>query len=482
LSNAVTGALIVAGGALVAREVRRFRAEMRRQQLRAEFAGQPVHRIVVVGVGFGGLAAVNRLGDLVSDDPRFEVLLVDRHNYHLFYPLLYQVATGGVEASSLAYPARTIVGSHGFGFLEADVRRIDVDQKCLETDAGPISFDTLILAPGSVTNFFGMSDAVERALPLKSLADAEHLRNRVVECFELASHEGDPNRRRTLLTFVGVGGGATGVELVSSLSDFICSALLPNYPSIVPSEVRLVLIEAHDALLPGWDARMGQLALANLRSHRVEVMLNTTVARVQDDFVETGSGLRIDTTTVAWTGGVRAEPIVNQLPGDRGRDGRIRVDECLELPDHPEIFVVGDAAAFYNPGSARPVPPTARAAIDAGTAAAENAVRRGLGQPLHAFAYHSPGDLVSLGRGAAAADLLGIVFDGLTAWIIRRGVYLTNLLGVRNRASVLLNWSFASIHERFIASFEHIPGVLRPAPTRRRRAPIRSVEPEDRAA
>jgi NADH:ubiquinone reductase (H+-translocating) len=460
-ANLLTDGAIVVGGALIVRAVWRSRNEIRRQRSGTERAGQPVHRVVVVGIGFAGLSAVNRLSDLVAEGSGFEVMLIDRHNYHLFYPLLYQVATGGVEPGSLAYPARAVACDRGFKFLEAEVQGVDLARKRLETDAGPISFDSLILAPGSVTNFFGMGDAMAHAIPLHCLADGERLRNQVVECFELADYEGDPDRRRALLTFVVAGGGATGVELASSLSDMIFTALLPNYCSIAASDVRLVLIESRETLLPGWNARMGRIALENLQTHHVEVLLDTTVNRVADDYVETGAGARIETTTVAWTAGVRAEPIVDQIPGDHGRDGRVRVDEQLELPEHPGIFVVGDAAAMPSPGAARPIPPTARAAIDAGKAAAENAIRRARGQPLRAFVYHSPGDLVSLGRGAAAADVLGVVFDGFIAWIIRRGIYLTNLLGVRNRASVLLNWAFVSLHEQLIVSFEHLSGVRR---------------------
>jgi NADH dehydrogenase len=478
--------MILAGGALAARAIWQFRDEARRQHQRAEQLGRPAQRIVVVGVGFAGLAAVNRLGDLIGNDPGFELTLIDRHNYHLFYPLLYQTATGGVDPSSLVYPARSIARSRGFKFLEADVRSVDVTNHCLHTDAGPVEFDALILAPGSVTNYFGMSDAMARTIPLKSVADGERLRNRIVESFELADDEPDPSRRRVLLTFVTVGGGATGVEFTSSLSDMIFSSLLPNYPSIAPNDVRVVLIESHDTLLAGWNPRIAQLALANLQAHHVEVMLNTTVGHVTDDYVEIGTGARIETSTIAWTAGVRAEPIVEQLPGDRGRDGRVRVDEHLELPDHPGVFVVGDAAAMVNPGASRPIPPTARAAIDAGRAAAENAIRRARGEPLLAFVYHSPGDLVSLCRFAAAADVSGVVFDGFPAWVVRRTVYLLNLLGVHNRAAVVLNWAFDSLHERLIVSFEHLSrGRRRGAlvgEARSHELGVRSQNPQSRRA
>ncbi|HEX5417288.1 MAG TPA: FAD-dependent oxidoreductase, partial [Chloroflexota bacterium] len=212
-SDVLTGALFVAGGAVLAAEVRHFQREIRRQELVAETreGEEKRYRVVVVGCGFGGISAINRLKELVGDDPRFDVLIVDRDNYHLFTPLLYQVATGGVEPGVLAYPARVVAREHGFRFQEATVRAVDVLARRLETDVGPIEYDALIVAAGSVVNFFGMRDAEQNALTLKSLADGIDLRNQVIECFERASRESDPERRRALLTFAVVGGGATGV-------------------------------------------------------------------------------------------------------------------------------------------------------------------------------------------------------------------------------------------------------------------------------
>jgi NADH dehydrogenase len=457
LSTIITSAAIAGAGALFARQVRGFWREVRHQQLLARLAGEPVKRIVVVGVGFGGMSAINRLGSLVGDDPRYQVLLIDRHNYHLFWPLVYQVATGGVEAGSLTYPARVIVRERGFRFLEASVESVDISQKRLLTDAGPIEYDALILAPGSVTSFFGMKDAQDNSFPLHSLPDANRLRNRVIECFESADREGNLDLRRQLLTFIVVGGGATGVELTASLRDLIFTALLPNYPSIGAEDVRVILIETHETLLSGWDPRIGAIAADRLRHQRVELMLNTSVAHVSDQGVETGSGTFLASTTVIWTAGVRAEPVVETLPGDKGRDRRVRVDECLELPDAQGVFIVGDAAAVTPLGCQRPLPPTAPVAIEGGRRAAENALRRLRGEAPEPLRYRSKGDLVSLGRGAAAASLFGIVFDGLFAWFVRRVVYLVNLVGFRNRVSIMLDWTFVTLHERIIASFNGVP-------------------------
>jgi len=451
----LTGALFVAGGAVLATEVRKFQREIRRQELVAgpREGEEKRYRIVVVGCGFGGISAINRLGELVGGDPRFDVLIVDQHNYHLFYPLLYQVATGGVEPGTIAYPARVIAREHGFRFEEATARAVDVLAKRLETDVGPIEYDALILAPGSVVNFFGMQDAEENAMTLKSIPDGMELRNQVVECFERASLESDPEVRRALLTFAIVGGGATGVEYAGSLSDMIYGALLKNYPAIGENEPRLLMIEAKDRLLAGWNSEMSEIAERRLREEKIDVRLNTAVSHVSEDGLTFGNGETIKCATVVWSAGVRAEPLVNSLPGDKGRDGRIRVNDTLELPDYPGVFIVGDAAAFTMPGESRPLPPTAPVAMSEGAQAGENAVRRLVQRPLRSLHYRSRGDLVSLGRGTAAADIFGRVFDGAIGWVLRRAVYLVNLIGFRNRVLVVMDWAFVTFHQRVIGSF-----------------------------
>lgn len=463
VSDALIGALAIAGGAAVVAQIREMQRLEQRQALFAQAAGQPARRIVVVGVGFAGLAAINRLGELIGDDPRYDVLLLDRQNYHLFTPLLYQVATGGVEPGLLTYPARRVVRRRGFRFLEATVHSVDVEKRRLETDAGPIDFDDLILAPGSVPNYFGMADAEQNSLPLKWLRDGTRVHDQVINCFELADRETSTDRRQALLTFVIVGGGATGVELAASLSDLIFGNLVPYYPTLTAAEVQLILIEARETLLPGWNPRVADMAARRLTHQHVQLRLGTTVAHVDEGGVELRTGERISSATVIWTAGVRAEPLVGTLPGEKERDGRVRVTPTLELPGYPGIFVAGDAAAVTLPGTPRPLPPTAWAAIGEGRTAAENLVRRLRGEEPAVVSIRAPGDLVSLGRGAAAADLHGVVFDSLPAWLIRRGVYLLNLVGFRNRLLVALEWAFVTFHERTIASFVSATEQLRVA-------------------
>ena len=473
LFDVLSGALVLTGGAVILSQFQQQRRERLRDLQLARQRGQPRQRAVVVGSGFAGLTAVNHLAALLDGDPSTDLLLVDRQNYHLFYPLLYQVATGGVEPGSLTFAARVVASEHGFRYLQATVKNVNLADQQLETDAGSIHYDTLILAPGSVTNFFGMADAAQNSLPLKSLEDGMNLRNQIVDTFERADHESDGERRRALLTFVIVGGGATGVELAASMSDLIRRTLIPNYPTIDAEDVRLVLVEARGALLAGWNPKMGELAAHRLHQNKVELMVNTAVSHVTDAGIETIEGVKIPSATVIWTAGIKAAPLVETLGVERERDGRVRVNDTFELPNQPGVFVIGDAAAVRPPGCERPLPPTASVAVDEGPFAAENALRRLHDQDPRTFEYHSRGDLVSLGRGAAAANVLGLVFDGIPAWLVRRTVYLVYLAGLRNRAFVVLDWLFVSFHQRVIASFDGV--------TRGRLVLPRVAGPEGRA-
>lgn len=453
-SELLTGAVLVAGGVAAFRKVREYENRSLPRIGTRQVSGPPKYRIVIVGGGFAGLAAASHLDELVRNDPDFDVLMIDRHNYHLFYPLLYQVSTGGIEPGNLAFPLRVVARHHGFRFLQANVEGIDVEARRVDTASGAIPYDCLILAPGSVSNFFGMKDAAEHAMPLKSLEDGVRLRNRIVETFELAEKESDPERRKALLTYVLVGGGATGVELASSLCDMIYTALLPNYPGINPSDVRLVMVESHRTVLNGWTAPVQETALKTLRMRGVHLVLGTAVTQVTDDWVEMKDGTRIPSATVVWTAGIKAPTLIERLPAPRERDGRVRVNDHLELPEHPGVFVVGDAAFYLNPVDGKPVPPTAEAALSEGHAAAEYAVRRLRQQPMETYQFHSKGELVSLGRGAAAANIYGVVLSGLPAWILRRAVYLVNLVGFRNRVLVFIDWVFVSFHRRVIFTFD----------------------------
>ena len=404
-------------------------------------------RVIVLGAGFGGLNAAKALASQRGDS-ELDVLLVDRYNYHLFTPILYQVATGGVGPDNIAHPVRYVARAYGFGFQESLVERVALDERCVHTDDGPLHYDQLIIALGSVTNFFGLADVQEHSLPLKTLSDGVKIRNRILDAFERADVEEDDDRRRALLTFVVVGAGYTGVELVTSIRDLITTVLLKDYPRIVPAEIRVLLVEAIDKVMAGFDPFLSETAVKTMRSKGVEILLSTPVTSVEPEGILTRDGELIPSATVVWAAGVRANGLVDSLPGERGRDGRLAVNEHLQIEGRPEVYVVGDCAAYKPEGGPLPLPANAPVAIAQGKTAAANVLHSLRGEPLESLRYKREGQLVSLGRSNAVADLRGIKLTGLLGWLAWRLVYVSKLMGAKNRLGVLLDWAFNVFNKR----------------------------------
>jgi len=460
----------IAAGALAGYVWNRRQAAARAQARFYELASgrAPGARVAVVGAGFAGLAAAAELGRAGIEGQPVIPILIDRNNFHLFTPLLYQVATGGVEPGHITYPTRFIARDQGLLFRESELRGVDLQRKRLVLDDGTLDYDYLILALGSIPNFFGMADVARHTISLKWTGDAVEIHNRIVDAFERADLERDPARRRELLTFVVVGGGSTGIEFVSSLYDVIHRVLLQDYPTIRAEDVRLMLVEGKDQLLPGGDPRMSARVLRRLREQRIEVLLNTVVAGAAEGSIRTRDGRAISAGTIIWTAGVKAPDLTEQLPTPRARDGRLQVNRYLELPEHPDVYAVGDLAYFVDPGTGRPLPPNAQVAIQEGKAAAANVVRQLRGESPRPFVYRPVDDVVSLGQTRAIADLFGIVFDGFPAWLIRRTIYVANLVGYKNRLDVLLDWIADFFHRANAARIEYsrrlelLPAVAEP--------------------
>ncbi|WP_448591664.1 NAD(P)/FAD-dependent oxidoreductase [Thermoflexus hugenholtzii] len=392
-------------------------------------------RIVVVGAGFGGLWAVRTL----AFEP-VEVLLVDRRNHHTFFPLLYQVAAAEIEPEAIAFPIRGLLRRFpNVGFEMAEVRGIDLTARRLETDGPPIDYDFLILAPGSVAHTFGVPGVAEHAFFLKDLDQAVALRNHILSVFERAAREPDPLRRRRLLTFVIVGGGPTGVEFAGALAELIARPLRRDFPSLDFREVRVLLLEAMEEVLPGLPAVLSAYARERLRHLGVEVRRRAPVAAVGPDWVRLQDGEAIETATVVWTAGVRGHPLGAALGLPLGPGGRAPVTPTLQVPGHPEIYVVGDLALPEGPGR---LPMVAPVAIQQGTLAARNILRALKGRPPLPFRYRDPGTLVTIGRNAAVAHVFGRAFTGFAAWLLWLGVHLIRLIGMRNRLVVLSGWAW----------------------------------------
>jgi NADH dehydrogenase len=393
-------------------------------------------RVVIIGAGFGGLRAARALRRTPV-----EVVLLDRNNYHLFQPLLYQVATAGLEPEQIAKPVRGILrGQRNLDFRMVEARAIDLPGRRVLTNDGPVEYDFLIIAAGAATNYFGIAGVERHGLSLKDVPDAVHIRNEVLSRFEQAMLEPDAERRRALLTFLVVGGGPTGVEMAGSLSELMRLVLVKDYPRLNLKDVRVLLLEMGDHLLAGMPSRLAEAAAETLWRKHVEVRFGATVVDYDGTAARLKSGEVIPTRTLIWAAGVRAADLAAHVGVPTQRAGRVPVEPTLQLRDHPEVFVVGDAA--YLEAQGKPLPMMAPVAIQMAETAAGN-IRRMLGgaAPV-AFRYEDPGSLATIGRNAAVAHIHGLSFKGFPAWVVWLVVHLIQLIGFRNRLFVLVNWAW----------------------------------------
>ncbi len=414
-------------------------------------------RVLILGAGSAGLSAALELQRNRSTEPRLEITLVDQHNYHLFTPLLYQVVTGGVEPGHISFPLRSLLHHGGVVgpvmFRQSQIQGIDLDKKKVITDNGELGWDYLVVALGSTTNFFDLSDGENHALSLKSLRDGIDLHNRILDRYEAALLEADEQCRREFLTFVIVGGGSTGVELAASIQDYVRKVLIRDFPSLTP-QVRVVLAEARDNILLEMKVEMREVALRRLRSQGVEVLLGTHIVKAWSGGVETASGQTIPTRTAIWVAGIKPVGIAQSLPLDKASDGRILVNRNLEAPAIPGVYIVGDCAYLPQEPGSEPYPPTGQIAVRQGMTCARNILNAVAGKPLLPFRYKYKGELISMGRNVAVAQIGNQAFDGLAAWLLWRIYYLGKLMGFRNKLSVALDWSFAYVYRRNTARLE----------------------------
>ena len=417
-------------GALTARAARR------RRVLRPTSTGP---RVVILGAGFAGIAAARALGPRLHE--RAQVILVDQHNYHLFTPMLFQVASSGIDPYNIAVPARQVATRRGVDFRRGVIRAIDLDQKRVELEDGTLAYDYLIVALGAATNFHGNSGAQQHALPLKWLEDGIAVRHRVIDALEQAAEAKDPAERRALLTFVVVGGGATGVETAAALADLFDNTAGGDYPSLHRDEIRIIVLQSSDRLLPEWSERMSTLALDHLKDVGVEVWLNTRAKDVEPNRVTAEDGRDVETRTVIWTTGVRAPDVVATLDAPHGKGGSLAVDGYLQLEDHPGVFAAGDSAHVIDPKTNGSVPMLAQSATREGEAVAENVVRAIEGRPLEPFVYHSLGNAVSFGRQAGAVEVQGILVDGLLGGLAWRAIHVARITSLRDQIGTAIDWT-----------------------------------------
>jgi len=403
-------------------------------EARIKHGGRP--RVVVVGAGFGGLRVARGLRGSELD-----VIILDQNNYHTFVPLLYQVATAGLEPEAIAHPVRRIVTGPNVRFRLACVTGVDLEQRRIITDTGDFPYDYLVLAAGSVTNFFGLESVARYAATLRELDDAETVRDRVLAAFEAAAAEEAPARRRALMTTIIVGGGPTGIELAGALAELRRHVLPHDFSDLDISQARILLLEASDRLLEAMPQRMQRKAFEKLRQMGVEVQLGARVTDADQKGVTLADGERIEAGAVVWVAGLRASPLAQALDAPLGAAGRVVVSRSLNLPDHPEVYVIGDMA-HAGGGENPPHPMLAPVAIQQGDLVAENILRETEGKKPLRFEYKDPGTMVTIGRASAVARVYGVPVSGFIAWLLWLTVHIVWLIGFRNRALVLVNWAW----------------------------------------
>lgn len=401
-------------------------------------------RIVILGGGFGGVYAARHLERLFARDENVEIILVSDENYLLFTPLLPEVPSSSIEAKHLVSPLRAFFRK--VRFRNSTVHAIHLDKRqvvvrhCPQCEMRELSYDHLVLALGSTTNFRGLPGVAEHALPMKTLPDAMLLRNHVIDIFEHADLETDPNCRRAMLTFVVAGGGFAGTETVGELHDFSETARR-YYPNIRPEEVRVVLVHHGPRIMPEINEQLAGYALDKLRERGVEVRLNAGVRSAAPDEVTLTNGEKIRSRTLVWTAGVSPLPLLSTLPCERNRQGQIKITRHLEVPGYPGVWALGDCAEVTDPRTGLAYPATAQYAVREAKLAAQNICATLRGGRRQEFVYKPLGVLAALGRRSAVAEVMGFKFSGFFAWWLRRTIYLFKLPGLERKTRVALDWT-----------------------------------------
>jgi NADH:quinone reductase (non-electrogenic) len=396
-------------------------------------------RVVVIGGGFGGISTVKALAGAPV-----HVTLVDRSNHYLFQPLLYQVAMAGLAPNEIATPIRSVLRHvDNVRVLLADVTQVDLAARLVLTrECKPLEYDYLVLAPGAVNSYFGHNDWAHVAPGLKDLDDAVEIRRRVLLAFEAAEREPDPAAQRRHLTFVVIGGGATGVELAGAIAELATFVLARDFRAIKPDATRVVLVEGGPRVLAAFDPELSERATQSLQQMGVEVLPNSRVTAIDEQGVAIGA-TRIEASTVLWAAGVRASPLCERLGLPVDRSGHVQVEQDCSVPGHPEVFVIGDAASFTPLGDTRPLPGVSPVAMQQGRFVAR-AIRSAIEQqPRGVFRYLDKGSMATIGRRRAVAAVGKLKLSGFLAWLAWLTVHIFYLIDFRSKVVVLFDWAWS---------------------------------------
>ena len=394
-------------------------------------------RIVIVGGGLGGLELAFKL---VDDD--YQVVLVDKNNYHQFPPLIYQVASGGLEPSSISFPFRRLFqGKKDFFFRMAKVESVNTDKKTIKTTVGEIDYDYLVLAFGAKTNFFGNKDIEATTLPMKSVSEAMRLRNTILRNLELALTEEDPARKQALMNIVVVGGGASGVEIAGAVAEMKKNIIARDYPDLDSSQMHIYLVNAVDRLLSAMDPVSSKRAERDLKELHVHIRQPQFATEYKDGILKTSAGLEIPTQTVIWVSGICANTIEGFPSESIGHAGRFLTDRFCRVKGVKDVYAIGDVSLVegdeeYPLGH----PQLAQVAMQQAKTVAKNFKAMSKGKELKPFKYKNLGVMATIGRNHAVAEISGKKFGGFPAWALWLIVHLRSILGVKNKTFILLNW------------------------------------------
>lgn len=419
-------------------------------------------QVLILGGGFAGLYAALRLEKTLARDPDVEITLVNRDNFFLFTPMLHEVAASDLDVTDIVNPVRKLL--RRVNFFAGIVESVDLENKRVLVSHGADShqhtlpYDYLVLALGAITNFFDLPGLQSQALTMKSLGDALHLRNRMIEQLEEADFECRHQMCEPLLTYVVAGGGFAGVETVAAINDFLRHAI-KFYKHLREDLLRVVLVHQSPVILPELSHKLGSYAQKKLEERKLEIRVNTGVRGMNHQGVELSDGTLIKTTTLIWTAGLSPHPLLTTLPAAKER-GRLVVNEKLELQEWPGVWAIGDCAVIYDHKTGKPYSPTAQHAIREGKVVAHNVAASIRGRRKKAFNYSSLGQLAAIGRRTGVASILGVNFSGFPAWWLWRTIYLFKLPRLEKKLRVALNWTLDLFFTKDLTQF-----MIRRAPT-----------------
>ena len=413
-------------------------------------------RIVILGGGFAGLHAAMHLDDTLARDPDIEITLVNRENFFLFTPMLHEVAASDLDLTNIVNPVRKLLKR--VMFFAGEVESIDLDQKSVTVSHGfdhhhhELHYDHVVIGLGSITNFYNLPGLQERALTMRSLGDAIHLRNRLISLLEEADTECCADVRGPLLTFVVAGGGFAGVETIAGINDFVREAV-HFYSNLREDMLRVVLVHPGDVILPELGEKLGRYTQKKLAERGVEIQVNTKVSGVSDRGVQLSTGEMIETNALIWTAGTSPNPVLSKLPCAKER-GRLKVDEMLQVQDQPGVWALGDCALVPNGKTGQYHPPTAQHALRQGKVLAKNLIASVRGGVMKPFSFSTIGQLASIGRRTGVANIFGINFSGFIAWWLWRTIYLSKLPRFEKKLRVALDWTLDLLFTKDLVQFQ----------------------------